>query len=510
MEQSNKKYFFDEPAFDLHDGGYVPLIVNNAPEMPLNIPPILKADRESKNDIYYTVTAKSGKSQILPGEKTQTWGYNANFLGKTIIFHRGQKNHITLKNDLPELTTFHWHGADVSGPYVDGGCHAPVYPGEIKHINFTLNQPAATLWLHAHPCPSTAEQVWQGLATMVIVQDEHESQLSIPRNYGVDDIPIILQDRHFHKDNQFDYRADYDPDGVAGPTAVINGTVNPYFDVTTQKIRLRFLNGANRREWRLHFSDDLPFDQIAGDCSLLPKPIKLTGLMLSCAERAEVIIDFSQYHEGDEVTLYTDQVPLLKFRIHNFAKDTTKIPDHLINLKKPSVETSLPIRHVVMQGMDESVAIDDKKFAMERIDAEQIVGEYQYWDVTNSNEKPGMVHPFHIHGTRFLVITRNGKDPYPNENGFKDTIGVNPGETVRILVKFDLPGIYMYHCHILEHEDGGMMAQIEIVDPKKPHQKYQLMDMNTLMNALAEERGIDLSNLWMAGMESYEKMGMKM
>ena len=95
---------------------------------------------------------------------------------------------------------------------------------------------------------------------MVIVQDEHESQLSIPRNYGVDDIPIILQDRHFHKDNQFDYRADYDPDGVAGPTAVINGTVNPYFDVTTQKIRLRFLNGANRREWRLHFSDDLPFD----------------------------------------------------------------------------------------------------------------------------------------------------------------------------------------------------------------------------------------------------------
>ena len=121
MEQSNKKYFFDEPAFDLHDGGYVPLIVNNAPEMPLNIPPILKADRESKNDIYYTVTAKSGKSQILPGEKTQTWGYNANFLGKTIIFHRGQKNHITLKNDLPELTTFHWHGADVSGPYVDGG-----------------------------------------------------------------------------------------------------------------------------------------------------------------------------------------------------------------------------------------------------------------------------------------------------------------------------------------------------------------------------------------------------
>lgn len=102
---------------------------------------------------------------------------------------------------------------------------------------------------------------------MAIVQDEHEESLPLPRNYGVDDIPLILQDRRFHEDNQWDYRADYDPDGVQGPTAMINGTINPYFDVTTQKVRLRILNGSNRREWRLHFSDDLQFTQIAGDNS---------------------------------------------------------------------------------------------------------------------------------------------------------------------------------------------------------------------------------------------------
>ncbi|MFN1208238.1 copper oxidase, partial [Enterococcus lactis] len=130
----------------------------------------------------------------------------------------------------------------------------------------------ATLWLHAHPCPSTAEQVWHGLATAVVVKDEHEATLPIPRTYGVDDIPVILQDRRFHEDNQWDYKADYDPDGVQGPTAMINGTVNPYFDVTTQKVRLRLLDGANRREWRLHFSDDLEFTQIAGDGSLLTHP----------------------------------------------------------------------------------------------------------------------------------------------------------------------------------------------------------------------------------------------
>ena len=503
-------YFFDEPAFDLHDGGYVPLEVSDAPEKPLNVPPLLKPDKEMATDVYYTVTAEAGETQLLPGAKTKTWGYNTSLLGQTIVYRRGQHTHVTLKNTLPELTTFHWHGANVSGPYVDGGCHAPVYPGESKHIDFTLEQPATTLWLHAHPCPSTAEQVWHGLAAMVIVKDDHEASLPLARNYGVDDIPVILQDRCFHENNQWDYRADYDPDGVAGPTAMINGTINPYFDVTTQKVRLRFLDGANRREWRLHFSDDLPFTQIGGDGSLLPEPVKFTHLMLTCAERAEVIVDFGQYHEGDEVTLYTDDVPLLKFRIHAFKPDQTTLPDKLFDVKAPVVDLALPVRHVVMQGMDEGVAIDGKKFAMQRIDATQPIGKAQYWDVTNSNDAPGMVHPFHVHGTQFLVLSRNGHAPYPNEHGFKDTVGVNPGETVRLLVRFDLPGVYMYHCHIIEHEDGGMMAQIETFDPAKPKQEYKLMDMDTLMMALAKERGVKPSEIWMGGMQSYEKMGMKM
>ena len=147
-------YFFDEPAFDLHDGGYVPLEVSDAPEKPLNVPPLLKPDKETATDVYYTVTAEAGETQLLPGAKTKTWGYNTSLLGQTIVYRRGQHTHVTLKNTLPELTTFHWHGANVSGPYVDGGCHAPVYPGESKHIDFTLEQPATTLWLHAHPCPS--------------------------------------------------------------------------------------------------------------------------------------------------------------------------------------------------------------------------------------------------------------------------------------------------------------------------------------------------------------------
>ncbi len=151
------------------------------------------------------------------------------------------------------MTTFHWHGLEIPGPIEDGGCHAPVYPGEARDVTFKIIQPAATAWLHAHPCPETAYQVWQGLATMAIIHDQEEASLPLPHTYGVDDLPLILQDRNFHAGNQFDYRADYDPDGVQGDTAVINATVNPYFDVTTQRLRLRILNGSNRREYRLHF-----------------------------------------------------------------------------------------------------------------------------------------------------------------------------------------------------------------------------------------------------------------
>ncbi|MDN5951811.1 MAG: multicopper oxidase domain-containing protein, partial [Loigolactobacillus coryniformis] len=143
-------YFFDEPAFNTHDGGYVPLEEAKVPQQPLNVPPLLKPDKETATDTYYTVVAQTGETQFLPGAKTKTWGYNNSVLGQTIVFEKGKHIHVTLKNELPELTTFHWHGLNVIGPYVDGGCHAPVYPGKSSQIDFTLDHPAATVWLHAH------------------------------------------------------------------------------------------------------------------------------------------------------------------------------------------------------------------------------------------------------------------------------------------------------------------------------------------------------------------------
>lgn len=500
-------YFYDEPAYDYHDGGYVPLETPTTPQQPLNIPEILQPDKETATEMYYTITAQTGEVQLLPGAKTKTWGYNAPLLGKTVIFKNGKTIHVHLVNKLPEVTTFHWHGLAIPGPIEDGGCHAPVYPGESRDITFKINQPAAMVWLHAHPCPSTGEQVWHGLAAPAIVQDDHEAKLPLPRNYGVDDLPIVLQDRRFHEDNQWDYRADYDPDGVLGPTPMINGTVNPYFDVTTQKVRLRFLDGANRREWRLHFSNNLEFTQIAGDLSLLPQPVKMTKLMITAAERQEIVVDFGNYRPGDEVILYSDDTPLIHFRIHEFAPDHTTIPDQLFETPDPAVDESLGVHHVTLDGCDESVAMNGKKFKMDRIDYEMPMNKVQIWDIENTNDKPGMIHPYHMHGCAFTVISRNGKAPLPNETGLKDTVVVNPQEHVRIKVWFNVPGVFMYHCHIIEHEDGGMMAQIKVIDPANPHKQYHLMNHMTLMKAFAEERGVPLDQLWLGGMDSYKKMG---
>lgn len=501
------QYFYDEPAYDYHDGGYVPLEEPATPQQPLNIPEILQPDQETATDMYYTITAQTGAVQLLPGTKTKTWGYNAPLLGKTVIFKKGKTIHMHLVNHLPEVTTFHWHGLAIPGPIEDGGCHAPVYPGESRDITFKINQPAAMVWLHAHPCPSTAEQVWHGLAAAAIVQDDHEAALQLPRNYGVDDIPVILQDRRFHEDNQWDYRADYDPDGVMGPTPMINGTINPYFDVTTQKVRLRFLDGANRREWRLHFSDDLPFTQIAGDLSLLPHPVKMNKLMITAAERQEIVVDFGNYQPGDEVILYSDDTPLIHFRIHQFTPNNTKIPDQLFTTPDPAVDPGLGIHYVTLDGCDESVAMNGKKFKMDRIDYEMPMNKVQIWDIENTNDRPGMIHPYHMHGCAFTVISRNGHDPLPNETGLKDTVVVNPQEHVRIKVWFNVPGVFMYHCHIIEHEDGGMMAQIKVIDPKNPDKQYHLMNHMTLMKAFAEERGVPMDQLWLGGMDSYKKMG---
>ena len=431
-------------------------------ENELTIPPILKRDDEDRFD--YTVIAQKGQTEIFDGYKTNTYGYNGSLLGPMIRMKKGETIKIKTVNELDEDTTFHWHGLELSGG-ADGGPHQVLAPGEEKIIEFEVAQEASTLWFHPHPNGKTSEQVYNGLAGLIYIDDENSTNLDLPKDYGVNDIPLIFQDRIFNEDKQLNYQADKNEDGTIGDTLLVNGTLNPRLTVNKEKVRLRLLNGANAREYTLKLNTGDSFVQIATDGGFLNESVTMKEITLAPSERAEIIIDFSKMDNTDDLALINEQGSiLLPFEISEQAVDIGEVPEHLNDFLVTDEEKSLPVsKDIELFGMGEMVTINGKKFDMDRIDFTQEVGVTEVWEIYNKPDMMGgMNHPFHIHGTQFKIISVDGKEPSENERGWKDSISVKPDERIKIAVKFDHKGVYMFHCHILEHEDNGMMGQIEV------------------------------------------------
>src|SRR5690625_1245633 len=302
-----------------HEHGNISL-QDSTGENELIIPPILKSDKLEGNDIYYTIEAQKGQTEIFEGFQTETLGYNSTFLGPVMKLKKGQTAHIKLKNSLDEETTFHWHGLIVAGD-ADGGPHDVIQPGEEKEIIFDVQQDAATLWFHPHPLGNTAKQVYEGLAGLMYIEDDMDN----PYVYGENDFPLIIQDRTFNEQKQFDYRAVRDPDGTMGETLLINGTVNPRLTVNKEQVRLRLLNGSNMRNYTFKLSNNQSFEQIASDGGLLNEPVELTELQLTPAERAEIVIDFSNIQKNEDVKLVMDDgTVLLPFNVNDEENNVQK------------------------------------------------------------------------------------------------------------------------------------------------------------------------------------------
>lgn len=196
----------------------------------LKIPPLLENDKVEGENIYYTIEAQKGKTELFYGIFTETLGYNGPFLGPVISLQKGQTAHFTLKNNLDEETTFHWHGLIINGED-DGGPHDVLQPGEVKEITFNVQQDRSTLWFHPHPLGKTAKQVYEGLAGLLFIEDD-------PFEYGKNDFPIVLQDRTFTRDQQLDYERIFHPDGTLGEFMLINRTLHPKLTVGREKVRL--------------------------------------------------------------------------------------------------------------------------------------------------------------------------------------------------------------------------------------------------------------------------------
>ena len=434
----------------------------------LPIPLLLKDENPKPKIAEFTLNVKKSTMEFFPGTKTNTYGYNGDYLGPVLRVNRGDEVRIKVDNQLDEPTTVHWHGFEIPG-VMDGGPHQEVYPGQVWEPNFVIDQPAATLWYHPHLLHKTGEQVYKGLAGLFYIDDEISSKLDIPMEYGENDIPIVVQDRRFTADKQFSYdlgMRDF-MYGILGDTLLVNGAIYPNFNVNEGMIRLRLLNGSNARIYDFHFDDKRPFFQIASDGGLLEKPIELTKLKLSPGERAEIVVDFSKDQIGDSVELQSNNFSIMSFQI-KVNKTDYSIPENLVSIERIPEEEATVTRRFEFQGMGPMVNINGKQMNIERIDEHVNLNNTEIWEISNTMMGMGMgrngevAHPFHAHGVQFQILSRDGKTPPLNETGWKDTILVYSGERVRAIARFKQEGIFMYHCHILEHEDAGMMGQFQV------------------------------------------------
>ncbi len=356
--------------------------------------------------------------------------------------------------------------------------HQLIPAGGEWNPHFTIEQPAATLWYHSHTMGQTGQQVYKGLAGFFIVDDEVSENLNIPKDYGINDIPLVIQDRRFAEDGSLLYMTEPDDIdvGMQGDTILVNGVVSPVLELSTVNMRFRILNGSNAKVYTFKLSDNSSFTQIASDGGFLESPVELKTLRLSPGERAEIIIDFSNYSVGDVVTLSSRGVRIMDFSVMNEAADTTTIPEKLTTINKIPESAAVKTRTFVLGGRGPSANINDEQMNMqtaicgpEILEMDNPTGMYKIHEYVNSGDteiweiindpSTQMPHPFHVHGIHFQVLDINGQPPPANAQGWKDTVFVQNLEKVRIIGTFNHRGIFMYHCHNLEHEDAGMMLQ---------------------------------------------------
>lgn len=410
-------------------------------------PKVAESKKDNNGYKNYTLKAHEGKTEFYKNNFSNTLGYNGNLLGPTLKLKKGDKVKIKLINNLDENTTFHWHGLEVNGK-VDGGPSQVIKPGKEKTIKFEVNQDSATLWYHPHPSPNTAKQVYNGLSGLLYIEDSKKN--NYPSNYGKNDLPIIIQDKTFVS-KKLNYSKTKDEDGTQGDTVLVNGIVNPKLTAKEEKIRLRLLNGSNARDLNLKLSNNQSFEYIASDGGQLKNAKKLKEINLAPSERKEIVIDLSKM-KGEKISLVDNDKTVI-LPISNKEKSSNKSNTPKVGKK------------IKLEGMNDNVTINGNKFDPNRIDFTQKLNQKEVWEIENVKDKMGgMKHPFHIHGTQFKVLSVDGEKPPKDMRGKKDVISLEPGQKAKIEVVFKNTGTYMFHCHILEHEDNGMMGQVKVTN----------------------------------------------
>ncbi|HET9442161.1 MAG TPA: multicopper oxidase domain-containing protein, partial [Acidimicrobiales bacterium] len=435
---------------------------------PLRIPPLLEATTDPEGRRVFELTAAEGRARLVPGGEARTWGYDGAHLGPTLRAAAGDRVVVRVSNELPVATTVHWHGMHLPAA-ADGGPHQLIAPGATWTPSWTVDQPAATLWYHGHPEGSTGDQVYRGLAGLFLVDDAATPGLGLPHDYGVDDIPLVVQDKRFTAAGDLDHRPTrFSPVGSLGDTILVNGTYDPYLAVTTERVRLRVLNASVARTLRLGFDDGRAFQVVAGDAGLLDRPATRRRLLLAPSERAELVVTVEA---GRPLTLRSfptglgggslpdrfaggdDHFDILRLRPAATLAPSVAVPGRLP--APPPVAAPAGTAHRSFR-FNHASAINGRSYRHDRVDFTVAAGSTEVWDLVNDSDNQ---HVFHVHGVSFTVLEWDGRPPPAEWSGLKDSVLLPRGTRASLAVRFDryadAEAPYMFHCHVLAHEDHG-------------------------------------------------------
>jgi FtsP/CotA-like multicopper oxidase with cupredoxin domain len=425
-----------------------------------------------------TLVAEEGTAGFGGGAEGPAWLLNESLPSPLLRMRRGDPFQVVLENRLPQDVILHWHGLAPPAD-MDGHPRYAVGTGMEYHYQFTVEDRAGTYWYHSHTHTRTAEQTYRGVAGLLIVEDDEEDGLGLPS--GDREIPVILQDRRVD-DAGVPYYQPFGPDrmaGYMGPEPFGNGIRGPRVEVDSALYRLRVLNGSNARIFRLGRSDARPLVLVGNDGGLIERSRTLSHVDLGPAERADLLLDLRGTGEGDRVMLRSlsftlpggagfmgganlqgQPLDLLEFRVTRSVDEPTLIPDELSTVPGPNPEDAVRERTFRFTSEMMDHRINGRSFQMDRIDEVVPFEETEIWTFVNDSFLP---HPVHLHATHFRVISRSGgrNQVLPWEAGGKDTVLLHPFEAVRVAVRFTAHrGLFLLHCHNLEHEDMGMMANI--------------------------------------------------
>lgn len=469
----------------------------------------ITGDGEFSPDVELALTAVPAEVSILSGTPTRVWRYQGevlrgsanalltlpnSYLGALIRAQTGQKVRVHFTNQLPEPSIIHWHGLHVPEA-ADGHPRLAIDPGESYTYEFTVADRAGTYWFHPHPHGRTGSQVYNGLAGLFIVSDTEEQALKLPS--GEYDIPLVIQDRLFDGDNQLVYGGNGMMDqmmGFLGDRLLINGQADFKLGVATRPYRLRLLNGSNSRIYKLAWEDGAPLTVIGTDGGLLERPIEKSAVTLAPAQRLELWVDFSDREVGDQSRLVNlpsaapDGVafPVLNVEVTREENSSLTLPEQLSTItshdESQAVNRRAPREFTLALGRGMGWTLNERTFEMEDVARDEVVklGDLEVWQFSNqAGGGMGMMggmalpHPMHVHGLQFQILERKIDSAYRAawetlsegfvDGGWHDTVLVMPGERVKILLEFeDFEGLYLYHCHNLEHEDMGMMRNYRV------------------------------------------------